>query len=394
MALASAAVSWNPLRISGTALPPPLLLMAKVIALALLVTGHVRLMPEPFLPFIPALDSIAGEPFRIALQSAFLLSALAILCNRMPRMSALLLGLTMLTAVVSSKAYYGNNKTMCAALLLLAGLYHPRLGAWPIRLQIVIVYFGAGLNKLLDPDWQSGLFFDHWSAVRLHQPLYLWAAPLFPPLLLAKAVCWGTIATELGLAAAFLFRRAWPWAIWVSLLFHASLVEFTGSTFTMFFYAMESAMLAFAVWPREMTVLYDGDCGICNRIRRALEAIDFDRAFAWKSLQSGAGGQWGITRFALEERLHLVADGRITHGFEACKRILLYSPVLYLALTVLIAAPPNTWVWWRRIVVALPLAFFFPLFRPAGEWVYDWVARNRHRFSGRGACAVDVRQSR
>ena len=46
---------WNPLRCAGTALPVPLLLAVKLIAVALLLTGHARLLPEPFLPFIPAL---------------------------------------------------------------------------------------------------------------------------------------------------------------------------------------------------------------------------------------------------------------------------------------------------------------------------------------------------
>jgi predicted DCC family thiol-disulfide oxidoreductase YuxK len=88
----------------------------------------------------------------------------------------------------------------------------------------------------------------------------------------------------------------------------------------------------------------------------------------------------------------LVADGRITAGFEASKRILLYSPLFYLVMTALIAGAPGAW--WRRIAVALPLAFFFPLFHPVGESVYRWVARNRHRFSGEGACAVDAPPTR
>jgi len=363
--------------------------MAKLVALALLLTGHVRLMPEPFLSFVPFIEGILPPAvFRLTLQALFLGSALALLFNRSVRLSSLVLGLTILTAVTASKAYYGNNKTMCGTLLFLTGLYHPRTGPWTLRAQLVIVYFGAGLNKLLDPDWQTGVFFDHWASRRLEQPLYLWAAALFPPLVLGKILCWMTTAVELGLAAAFCIPRFYPAAVWVSLLFHASLLEFTGQTFTMFFYAMESAMLAFVTWPREKAVIYDGDCGICNRIRAAMERLDFDGAFAWRTLQSGIGGRFGIARAALEKEMYLAADGRLYAGFRAVKMILLTLPAFHLGVAALIAAPPAGWGWYRRVVVGLLLAFFFPLFNPAGQAVYEWFARNRHRFSSGGACAV------
>lgn len=390
MAEPVSAPSWNPLRLDGTALPVPMLLMAKLIAVALLFTNHQRLLPDPFLPFIPALDTFAfSQPFQVALKTVFVASALALIFNRSVRASALLLGLTILVSVVSSKAYYGNNKTMCGILLFMSGLWEPRLGTLFIRLQFSLVYFGAGLNKLLDPDWQTGQFFHHWATVRLQQPVYTALAPMLPDLLLAKAFCYSTIVIELALAVMWFLRPAWPWAIWLSLLFHASLLEFTGTTFTMFFYAMESAVLAFVIWPREMIVIFDGDCGICNDIRRWWTKLDFQGAYRWRPLQSGVGDEFGIARAALEERIHFVADGRIYAGFRACKMILLYNPVTYLILVTLIALPPEDWRWWRRIVVGLALAFFFPAFNAIGEKVYDWVARNRYRFSNDGACAIE-----
>lgn len=385
--------SWNPLRCDGTALPVPVLLMAKLIAAALLLTGHWSLLPDPFLPFVPALDAFAfSKSFQTVLQTVFVASALALVFNRSVRASAAILGLSILLSVTASKAYYGNNKTMCGILLLLAGLWEPRLGTLFLRLQFSLVYFGAGLNKLLDPDWQTGQFFHHWASIRLEQPVYTSLAPLLPHLLLAKVFCWATIVIELALAILWFIRPLWPWAIWLSLLFHASLLEFTGTTFTMFFYAMESAVLAFAAWPREMLVIYDGDCGICNDIRRWWSKVDFHRAFAWQPLQSGAGDAYGIPREALQARLHFIADGRIYAGFRACKMMLLYNPLTYLVLVCLIALPPASWSTWRRIIAAAALAFFFPAFGFIGERVYSWVARNRHRFSGSGACALDARE--
>jgi predicted DCC family thiol-disulfide oxidoreductase YuxK len=385
--------SWNPLRCGGTALPLPLLLMAKIVAITFLLSTVDRVMPAPFLPFLTQLDAFAdSHAFAMVLQVVFTGSAVLLIFNRWPRASALVMGCAVITAVISSKAYYGNNKLFAGSLLILAGLYHPSTGAWLLRLQLAIVYFGAGLNKALDPDWHSGQFFHNWAGARLAQPIYLWANDFFPHLVLAKLISWFTIATELSLAGVFLaWPRAWPVAIWASLLFHASLLEFTGSTFNMFFYAMEAAMLAFVAWPRELIVMFDGDCGICNRIREAMARFDFEGAFTWRTLQSGIGDRFGIPRAALEERLHLAADGRIASGFRACKLILLYHPAFYLATAVLLAAPGMAaWgMWWRRILAGLLLAFFFPPFNAIGERAYEWVARNRYRFSSGGACAIE-----
>jgi predicted DCC family thiol-disulfide oxidoreductase YuxK len=381
---------WNPLSCSG-ALPVPLETMAKVIALALLLTNHVRLLPDPFLPFIPGLDSLMpGAIFQTALQTVFVASALALLFNRAPRVACLALGGSILLAVTASKAYYGNNKTFCGLMLLFAGLYEPGRAPWMHRAQLVVVYFGAGLNKLLDPDWRSGLFFEHWSSARLKQPVYLWASQALPPLVAGKIMSWTTIAAELGLAAALPFRRLWPGAIWVSILFHSGLLLFTGTTFTMFFYGMQASMLAFVEWPRgPATVIYDGDCGFCNKSRRWMERIDFERLFEWRAFQSGIGARFGIGNEALARRLHLVVGGRVYQGFRAFQMMLLYNPVTYLVMTALIAAPRGEAPLYRRIVVTALLAFFFPLFRPVGEAVYDLVARNRHRLAENSACAVE-----
>src|ERR1700694_6304747 len=85
MAIPGAAVkpSWNPLRCGGTVLPTNLLLMAKLIALCLLLTNHVRQIPDPWLPFVPVFDWIgAPAAFQRVLQVVFVISAIALLFNR------------------------------------------------------------------------------------------------------------------------------------------------------------------------------------------------------------------------------------------------------------------------------------------------------------------------
>src|SRR4051794_15353805 len=135
--------SWNPLSCRGTDLPLNLTVMVKVLALVVILVNHVRILPDPWLPFVPGLDLLPPALFQRTLQTVFLISAVAILSNRRVRLFSLLLGCTMLAAVVSSKAYYGNNKTFCGLMFFLAGLYKPG-GPNFFRWQLAITYFGAG----------------------------------------------------------------------------------------------------------------------------------------------------------------------------------------------------------------------------------------------------------
>jgi predicted DCC family thiol-disulfide oxidoreductase YuxK len=377
------AASLNPLRSDGAALPPNLLLMAKLIALTLLLTNHVRLLPDPFLPFIPGLDRLPGPTFRLVLQTVFVGSAVALLFNRAVRASSLVLGLTILLAVGSSKAYYGNNKFFCGAMLLLAGLHVPGRSPWLLRLQLVIVYLGAGLNKLLDPDWQSGLFFHHWAGERLQHSLYLTLAPSLPPLALAKFFCWTTIAAELGIALALVIPRWYGIGIWGNILFQSALMFFTGTTFTMFFYAMTAASLAFVDWPiPKPAVIWDGDCAFCALTKKWWERLDPERFLEWIPFQDPASQRFGIPVQALEQRLHFIAGDRSYAGFAAFKMMTLYNPIFYFATAVLMVLPA------RPYVAALLLALFFPLLAPAGEAVYNLVARNRRRLVAESRCKV------
>ena len=385
------APSWNPLRCSGTELAPNVLLAAKLIALCLLITNHqARLPGEPFLPFLPFLEVFrAPFPFEIVVKGVFFGAALALLFNRNVRASALLLGGVILLSVVSSKAYYGNNKLFCGLFLVLTGLQKPGQEPWLLRYQVALVYLGAALNKWLDPDWQSGQFFEHWGRVRLEQPVFIALSDALPPLLAGKIFCWTALATETAVGVGFLFRRTWPYAIWLGILFHTGAMWFTGSVFTMFYYAMLASYLVFVPWPKEkLTVLYDGDCGFCEATRRFFERLDFDRVYDWRPFQGGAGDRWGIARQELKRAAFVVAGGRAYGGFRAFKAITLYNPVTYFVLALLLTLPGDGPSTFRHVVAGLAILLYLPAFEIVGEPIYQFVARNRHRLPGEKSCKV------
>jgi hypothetical protein len=326
--------SWNPLKFSGTELPTELTIMVKVLAAVVLLTNHVRLLPDPWLPFVPGIDRLPPVLFQRSLQTAFVVSALALLFNRRVRLASLVLGSIMLIAVVSSKAYYGNNKTFCGLMFFLVGLHVPRRKLWPLQWQLGITYFGAGLNKLFDGDWHSGVFFQNWALQRLHQPWYIALDSMLPQMVLARLMCWTTIVTELGIVPATFVPQLHYWAVCVNILFQSGLLLFTGTTFTLFFYGMTAASLAFVTWPSgPVPVLYDGDHARLDRARRFFARCDLDGLFQWSPQRRtvGAAGNW----------LHLSAGNKIYTNFPALRMIVLLNPLTWLTIAGLLAAAPE-----------------------------------------------------
>ena len=349
--------SWNPLKFSSDELPTELLILVKVLALVPLLTNHVRILPDPWLPFVPGIDQIPPVLFQRTLRTLFVVSALALLFNRRVRLASLILGSTMLLAVVSSKAYYGNNKTFCGLMLFLTGLYVPGKQPWFLRWQLAITYFGAGLNKLLDGDWHSGVFFENWAVNRLHQSWYIALNSWLPPMLLARVMCWTTIVTELGVVPAILIPQLYSWAICANMLFQAGLLLFTGTTFTLFFYSMTAASLAFVTWPAgPVPVLYDADRGFAARVRKCFQLWDADERFLWTPRHPGSGD------VAARSWLYLRAGDKIYSGFRALRMIVLLNPLTYMIIAGLIAAVPETpgSATYRRVFVGLCLLFLMP----------------------------------
>jgi len=341
---------WNPLRCSGTDLPTNLTVLVKVLALVLLIVNHVRILPDPWLPFIPGIDAIPPLLFQRTIQTVFVVSAVAIVFNRRIRLFSVLLGATMLLAVVSSKAYYGNNKAFCGLMLLLAGLYKPGTPNF-LQWQLAITYFGAGLNKLLDPDWHSGVFFENWAVNRLRQPWFIAANSVLPPFVAAKLMCWMTIATELGIVPLLFIRKYFRWAVIFNVLFQASLLLFTGTTFTLFFYSMTAASFAFVTWPASPVSAAYRRGHPFARLVGIINFLDVDKRFVWTAADDA--NRW----------LNVIAGNQVYSGFRALRMIVLLNPLTYFVIAAAIAAAGDVSGWavlYRRLIVTACLVLLMP----------------------------------
>lgn len=377
---ATSARWWaKPLVIVEADLPPNLVLMAKLIVLAMLLQRHLPLSSH-FLPFLPFFDQM-GSPavFHRALVLVFLIAAAALFLNWRIRTAAIVLGLTILVSILASRPTFSNNLAYCGALLFLIGLQAPDREPRLLRLQVVLLYFGAGLNKALDPDWRSGQFFEYWFGYVHSHAWYLHIARYMPALLVSKLMSWASFTTELGLSVMLLFRRLYPPAIWVGLAFHTLLLVLTNATFGMYYFAACASYLAFVTWPREpLTAVYDRDCRLCANAKRSFECIDLVQRCKWVALQQPRNAQpsWAHSSH-LRENLCLMVGERRYNGFAALKMLLLYNPLAYFVLVVVLRSPDVFHL--RRWIAVTVLLLFSPLADSLGEKLFRLLAHNGYR---------------
>lgn len=317
-------------------MPPNLLLACKLIVVAFVVNGQVRRLPGHFLPFFSALDDLGSQAaFRHGLQAAFLVAAAALVLNRAPHLAATVAGATILLGTISSRIYFENNTEYTGVILLLAGLAASGDRTRLVRYQVVLLYAAAALNKLLDADWRSGQFFENWAAVTSLHATYHHLSSLLPHLVLSKLLAWSAICTEAALAVGFAIRRLYPYAIWLAVGYHSTLMVAAGRTFGMFYFSLLASYLAFArPWPDGLRA----HVRVPRRLR-SIRLLDTDRAFAWED-----GGRLAVD----------AAEGTLT-GFAALRRILRFAPPAFFAFWI-VAALPQPDVTHRLIGLAVLVA--------------------------------------
>lgn len=354
-----------PLRTGGTTLPPVVVLMAKLLAAALVLAGYWRIPPR-HLPFLPVLDRVDADLFRYALAGAFLLAACSLTAHRAVRLSCLVMGGALVLATLGSRPTFASSRLYPGCMLFLAGLSDrgtgPLGGGGAVRLQVTLLYFGAGLNKLLDPDWLDGRYFEAWMDGPHGSPAYGRMAALLPPLWLSTLMGWLTIAVELVMTVAFLRPALWAVGIACGVAFHGAAFLVLHETFGAFLYAVLLSFLVFLPWPERVEVsARAGSWG--ERLAKALRGLDPDGRY--RLAGSAARDAGGLT----------VETGDHRHrGFAALQALLLYHPATLWAVTLGMGLPRGELQRLREAVFVLFLLLATP---PLGR------ALGRLRRSGR-----------
>lgn len=319
------AARWHPLRLDGTALAPPLLLAARLLVVylslrTLLTHGLPVRRVEVFLSFIPVLDVLHGVAWLPVVSGVvFFAASLAVLVGWQVRTACVVLGLLVIGEILADRTAYSNSFFFFGCLLFLIGLQTWGRAPWLVRWQIVLVYVGAGLNKLLDPDWQSGQYVAFWTREVLDHTLFLEVAGWLPDGVLAQSLAWFVIAAELGLAVLFAVPAWWRYAIPAGVAFHGGLLVFTaGQLSVVFFFLMSVSYLAFVTWPDEPVAVRVRPGTGAARLARLLRWGDVDGRYVWETVPEGP---WLAVR----------KGGVWRTGLPAFGYLLAYNPLSYLA---------------------------------------------------------------
>ncbi len=109
-------------------------------------------------------------------------------------------------------------------------------------------------------------------------------------------------------------------------------------------------------------VIYDGDCGLCEKSRRLFKKLDFFDRFEWQPLQNSAiyANHPTITQESCKKEVKLISlNGEISGGADAIIKICLKLP----------------------LAIPFGILFWPPPMRQLARWLYKKVADNRYKLS-------------
>lgn len=269
----------------------PLQFVARMLVIFLVwIRGMDHVLP-PFLPFFDGLNLLRGySGFYWILDWIYWLSLVLVFAGIRFRFFSLLLGLLIFFSILSSRLLYSNNFLYCGCLFFLIGMYRPGLN-WIFRVQLALIYLGAGLNKLIDPDWISGQYMDYFFTIPYRNELYIWLSERIPGKLLGQILAWLTIFTELGFSIWAFLNRNKIWLVFAILIFHLTMLLVTaGELSYLFFFLMTMSGYLILPWEENKGRIISFEEK--SWFFRFLKFLDFDNFFIWKS--------------GIEEKIHLI----------------------------------------------------------------------------------------
>ncbi|WP_157963254.1 HTTM domain-containing protein [Algoriphagus litoralis] len=152
---------------------------------------------------------------------------------------------------------------------------------WIFRIQIALLYLGAGFNKLFDPDWISGQYFDFFFSEPYRNSLYLTLSSLIPERGLVLFFSYSSIVAELGLGAWALLKKRRILLVLLINFFHISMLFLTlGELSYIFYFLMAVSSYLLLPWEemKGMVIPYSQESQYFSFVK----FWDFDRFFNWK----------------------------------------------------------------------------------------------------------------
>jgi hypothetical protein len=213
-----------------------------------------------------------------------------------------------------------------------------------LRYQMALVYLGAGFNKILDHDWRSGQYLEHWLKNIIKRENYSALTGQFKPMLVSKLLGWGAISAEFFIGLGYLLKPLHQAVVLTGVYFHSIIFISAWYDFRIFTIAVLASFLIIVQWPDVVTVRYKVNSVWQLFVHRIFSVLDFDKMIIWKPTDT-----WSVEIFGKEHA-----------GFIALKRLILYTPFFYFCYVLILGLPNNQFLWIKLKCVQLTLLFFFP----------------------------------
>ena len=233
-----------------------------------------------------------------------------------------------------------------------------------MQLQMAIIFFSAGIEKLHGDMWWSGA--APWAALNNNEVAFFPMGLLADQFWIVNLMAFGTILIEVSYAFLIWGGKTRPYLLVAALSLHVGIAVMMG----MYYFA--SAMIvghlvfmrrhwyvnAGAWWRKkmgQMEMIYDGECGFCKRAMASFLAFDGLQQISVRDYRTDPSPL--VASEKIDKALYLVTeDEKAIPGFDAYRYAVLRVPGL----------------WWQ-----IPFFYIPVLSKLFGRPIYNWIAANR-----------------
>ena len=144
----------RPFRLHQSRVTPEFVLIARIMALVIL---FLEIRPYPIgIPYLSIFDLMSPQLWADWSPIVMLIGIILILLTSFLRVGCLVVASMLLGGALACRGCLSIAHTYTAIMFLLIGLSSLQTGNWLLRLQVLILYFGALLNKLTSAGWWNG----------------------------------------------------------------------------------------------------------------------------------------------------------------------------------------------------------------------------------------------
>lgn len=322
-------------------------LIFKLLALTILFNSYL-FKNEIKLPFIDIFNKVKDPSILLWMVSvATIVGTIAMLFNIAPRLGSGIIAIAMMVTVLGCRPCYSDSRMYMISLLILLALYDTKFGMTFLRIQVIILYFGSGLNKLFDTDWLTGIYIDNWLTYILDSSFYKVVSSHFSDMSLSKFMSWSVILIEIGIALCFTKKKYYSLAIFLGILLHSSSIILTNGVFGSFIASAFISYLAFMNWPDKAYLMLPYS-KLSKYIIKYQVLLD---PYQIIKIKINANGN----------RIESIINENKYSNFSAIQHIILYFPIFHFAIIGLLVMPAFGYNWVKGIILIFLAFLMLPM---------------------------------